>query len=102
MRCGLLPKRVPLGIYGCKSASPNGTGAPPNRWAAASAECGFRFATVSPTIRAQGQPTASLDAARAEALERAQVIKHLLEREWAEIGRAYARQRRGFVATPRP
>jgi two-component system chemotaxis response regulator CheB len=57
---------------------------------------------MSDKARAQGQPTASLDAAGAEALERAQVIKGLLESEWAETGRAYARQRRGFVATPRP
>jgi len=57
---------------------------------------------MSENARAQGQPTASLDAAGAEALDRARVVKGLLESEWAETGRAYARQRRGFVATPRP
>jgi two-component system, chemotaxis family, protein-glutamate methylesterase/glutaminase len=55
---------------------------------------------MSENTRAQGQPTASLEAAGAEALERCQVIKGLLEGEWAETGRAYPRERRGFFAAP--
>jgi two-component system, chemotaxis family, protein-glutamate methylesterase/glutaminase len=57
---------------------------------------------MSENACAQGQPTASLDAAGAEALDRALVVKGLLESEWAETGRAYARQRRGFEVTSRP
>jgi two-component system chemotaxis response regulator CheB len=52
--------------------------------------------------RAQGQNSASLEAAQAEALDRAKVIKELLEKEWTVTGRAYARQSRGFVSVPRP
>ena len=46
---------------------------------------------MSENARALGQPTASLEVARSEALERCQVIKGLLESEWAEAGRAYSR-----------
>src|SRR5262249_19740147 len=41
---------------------------------------------------APGQDVASLQAALREALERAEVIKHLLESEWVETGRDYAKQ----------
>jgi two-component system chemotaxis response regulator CheB len=51
--------------------------------------------------RAQGQNSGSLEAAQAEALERAKVIKELLEKEWTVTGRAYARQSRGFASVPR-
>ena len=43
---------------------------------------------------APGQDVASLQAARREALERAEVIKRLLESEWVETGRDYAKQMR--------
>jgi two-component system chemotaxis response regulator CheB len=56
---------------------------------------------MSEAARAQGQPSASFEAAGAEALERAKLIKALLENEWTETGRAYARQRKGFVSVPR-
>jgi hypothetical protein len=56
---------------------------------------------MSENARAQGQPTASLEAARTEALERAKVIKGLLESEWAETGRAYARDRKSLFEAPR-
>jgi len=55
---------------------------------------------MSENARAQGQSTASLEAARAEALERARVIKGLLESEWAETGRAYARDKKGLFEAP--
>ena len=57
---------------------------------------------MSEAARAQGQATAAFEAARAEAIERADVIKDLLEREWAETGRAYARETKGFAVGPRP
>ncbi len=53
---------------------------------------------MSEAVQAQGQPSASLEAARNEALERALTIKKLLESEWTETGRAYARQAKGIVA----
>jgi two-component system chemotaxis response regulator CheB len=56
---------------------------------------------MSENAQAQGQPTASLEAAGAEALERAKVIKGLLESEWAETGRAYARDKKGLFEAPR-
>ena len=37
---------------------------------------------------AQGQESASFEAARMESLQRAKVIKDLLESEWIETGRA--------------
>lgn len=43
---------------------------------------------MSEAARTQGRDTACLDSACAEALERAQVVKKLLESEWIEIGRA--------------
>ena len=46
--------------------------------------------------------TASLEVGRSEALERCQVIKDLLESEWAEAGRAYSRDRKGLFEAPRP
>jgi hypothetical protein len=52
--------------------------------------------------RAQGQDSASFEAACAEALERAKALKELLEKEWTQTGRGYARQSRGFVSVPRP
>jgi two-component system, chemotaxis family, protein-glutamate methylesterase/glutaminase len=52
--------------------------------------------------RAGGQPSAPLETARAEAIDRAKVIKELLEKEWTVTGRAYARQSKGFVSVPRP
>jgi len=50
----------------------------------------------------QGRDTASLDAAHAQALERAEAVKALLQSEWNESGRLYARQTKGFVPVPRP
>jgi two-component system chemotaxis response regulator CheB len=57
---------------------------------------------MSEAARAQGQDGAMFEAARAEALDRAKVIKGLLESEWSETGRAYARQTKGFAVGPRP
>jgi two-component system, chemotaxis family, protein-glutamate methylesterase/glutaminase len=57
---------------------------------------------MSENARAQGQPTASLELARSEALERCQVIKGLLESGWAEAGRAYSWDRKGLFEAPRP
>jgi len=57
---------------------------------------------MSEAAKLQGQDSASFEAACAEALERAKLIKDLLEREWTETGRAYVRQTRGFVSVPRP
>ena len=57
---------------------------------------------MSEASRAQGQESASFEAARAQALERAEVIKKLLEEQWTETGRAYARHTKGFVSVPRP
>ena len=57
---------------------------------------------MSEAARAQGRAPAAYEAARAEAIERAKVIKDLLEREWAETGRAYARETKGFALGPRP
>ncbi len=56
---------------------------------------------MSEDVRAPGRPAAVLDAAHQEALERAHVIKGLLESEWAATNRAYARQAKGFVTVPR-
>ena len=41
-----------------------------------------------------GQKAAAYDTARDEALDRAKVIKSLLESDWIETGRGYARQLR--------
>jgi two-component system chemotaxis response regulator CheB len=49
---------------------------------------------------AQGQESASFEAARVESLQRAKVIKDLLESEWIETGRAYGRQTKGSVSPP--
>jgi two-component system chemotaxis response regulator CheB len=57
---------------------------------------------MSEAARAQGQESASFEAALAEALERAKVIKDLLETEWTQTGRGYAREVKGFVSVPRP
>jgi hypothetical protein len=35
-------------------------------------------------------------------MERATIIKDLLEGEWTETGRAYVGEAKGFVAVPRP
>ena len=57
---------------------------------------------MSEAARQQGQPTDALEAAHKEALERALVVKNLLESEWAGTNRAYVRQAMGFVSVPRP
>jgi len=57
---------------------------------------------MSEAVRAQGRDSVSLDAAGAEALERAKLLKELLEKEWTETGRGYVRQRKGFVSVPQP
>ena len=57
---------------------------------------------MSEAARAQGQDCATYDAASAEALERAKVIKSLLESEWTEAARAYARETKGFAVGRRP
>jgi two-component system, chemotaxis family, protein-glutamate methylesterase/glutaminase len=57
---------------------------------------------MSETARAQGHDDTMFEAARAEALERAKIIKGLLESEWRETGRAYARQTKDFALGPRP
>jgi hypothetical protein len=57
---------------------------------------------LTENAQAQGHDTTAFRAARAEALERAKIIKELLESEWTETGRGYARQMKGFVAVPRP
>jgi two-component system, chemotaxis family, protein-glutamate methylesterase/glutaminase len=56
---------------------------------------------MSEAARPQGRDITALERARTEALERAAVIKQLLESEWSETGRAYARQTRGFATVPR-
>jgi two-component system chemotaxis response regulator CheB len=56
---------------------------------------------LSEVARAQGQDCATYEAASAEAIERAKVIKNLLESEWAEATRAYAREMKGFAVRPR-
>jgi two-component system, chemotaxis family, protein-glutamate methylesterase/glutaminase len=45
---------------------------------------------------AQGQDLTPFDAARQEALERAEVIKGLLESEWLATGRDYAKNMKGW------
>jgi hypothetical protein len=55
---------------------------------------------MSETARAR-QQSAAYESARAEALERAKAIKELLESEWTETGRAYARETKGLTAVPR-
>jgi hypothetical protein len=57
---------------------------------------------MADAAREQGRETAPLETARAEALQRAQVLKDLLEGEWSGEGRGYVRQTRGFAAVPRP
>jgi hypothetical protein len=51
---------------------------------------------MSETARAQAEESAPLEAARIQALERAKVIKRLLECEGTETGRA-DRERMGFI-----
>jgi two-component system chemotaxis response regulator CheB len=55
---------------------------------------------MSETARAR-QQSAAYESARAEALERAKAIKELLESEWTETGRAYARETNRLTAVPR-
>ena len=55
---------------------------------------------LSEATRAQGHDTASFDAARAQALERAKIIKELLEQEWIEPGHADTMQTEGSTALP--
>ena len=43
---------------------------------------------MSEAARAQGLESASFEVARVESLQRAKVIKDLLESEWIETGRA--------------
>jgi len=52
---------------------------------------------MSETAAAQGQDAASYDAARQEALDRAKVIKELLESEWLATGRDYAKDVKGWA-----
>jgi hypothetical protein len=49
---------------------------------------------------AQGQDGAAFETAREEALERAKVIKAMLEREWVATGRDDARNLRAWAARP--
>jgi chorismate mutase len=53
---------------------------------------------MSDAAAAQGQDAASYDTAREEALERAKVIKGLLESEWLATGRDYAMNLKGWSA----
>jgi two-component system chemotaxis response regulator CheB len=57
---------------------------------------------LSEAARAQGQDCGTYEAASAEAIERAKVIKNLLESEWTETVRAYAQESKGFAVRPRP
>jgi len=57
---------------------------------------------LSEAARAQGHDGAIYEAASAEALERAKVIKNLLESEWTEMARGHAQETRGFALGPRP
>jgi two-component system, chemotaxis family, protein-glutamate methylesterase/glutaminase len=54
---------------------------------------------MSETARAQAEESAPLEAARIQALERAKVIKRLLECEWTQTGRA-DRERMSLTAAP--
>ena len=49
---------------------------------------------MSEAARLQGQDSALFEAARAEALERAKILKELLEKEWTETGRGDVRRAR--------
>jgi two-component system chemotaxis response regulator CheB len=51
---------------------------------------------------AQGHDTGSLETAEREALERAELIRDLLQSEWAQTSRAYVKHAKGFISTPRP
>ena len=55
---------------------------------------------MSEAARAQGLESASFEVARVESLQRAKVIKDLLESEWIETGCAYGRQTKGSVSLP--
>jgi len=57
---------------------------------------------MAEAARQQGRETAALEAARQEALDRARILKGLLEDEWRETGRIYDRRTKGFIAVPRP
>ena len=48
----------------------------------------------------QGHRPEPYEAARREALQRAEVIKRLLEDEWTETGQSYVRQLKGRAARP--
>jgi chorismate mutase len=51
---------------------------------------------MSEAAAAQGQDAASFDAARQEALERAELLKGLLESEWLATGPDYVRNLKGW------
>jgi two-component system, chemotaxis family, protein-glutamate methylesterase/glutaminase len=53
---------------------------------------------MSEAAAAQGQEGAAYHAARQEALERAEVIRSLLESEWLTTGREYALEVKGWSA----
>ncbi len=57
---------------------------------------------MSEAARQDGHECASFDAARAEAIERAKTITGLLESEWMQTGRSYARDVKGVASGPRP